>query len=122
MPTESRPNKIPAAPKHLSAESRRWWRGIVEVYELEAHHLRLLQSACECWDRVLEARAAVERDGAYSGDRFGQMKAHPALHEERANRTLVPRFIRELGLDVEAPNVDFGRPPQIVPGAGRKAS
>lgn len=90
-------------------------------YEFEAHHLRLLLSACECWDRVLEARAAVAVDGAYFTDKFGNIKPHPGLTEERANRTLMARFIRELALDVDAPG-DMGRPPQIVPGSGRKVS
>lgn len=110
----------PLAPRHLSAESRRWWRTIVSEYELEAHHLRLLQAACECWDRVLEARAAIASDGAYYTDRLGQLKPHPALAEERQNKTLMARLIRELALDVEAPNDSVGRPPQIVPGSGRK--
>lgn len=113
--------RLPGAPAHLSAESKRWWRRIVADFDLEAHHLRLLQAACECWDRVLEARAAVDRDGAYYTDRFQQIKPHPGLAEERANKTLMARLLRELALDVEAPNDSLGRPPAIAPGAGRKA-
>jgi P27 family predicted phage terminase small subunit len=113
--------RLPQPPRHLSAESRRWWREIVTDYELEAHHLRLLQAACECWDRVLQARAAVERDGAYYRDRFEQIKPHPALAEERQSKVLMARLLRELALDVEAPNDSVGRPPQIAPGAGRRA-
>jgi P27 family predicted phage terminase small subunit len=111
--------RLPPAPPHLSAESQRWWRQIVRLYELEPHHLRLLQSACECWDRVLQARAAIERDGPYYRDRFEQIRPHPALAEERASKTLMARLLRELALDIEPP-ADVGRPPAIPPGAGRR--
>jgi len=33
----------PAAPKHLVHEARRFWRGVVAEYVLEAHHLALLE-------------------------------------------------------------------------------
>jgi hypothetical protein len=34
-------------PSHLGAASRRWYAATVEKYELEDHHLRLLQAAAE---------------------------------------------------------------------------
>src|SRR2546422_121105 len=47
-------------PAHLSPEAKRWWRLVLERYELEDQHLRLLQLAAEAWDRAAEARAAFE--------------------------------------------------------------
>jgi hypothetical protein len=38
--------------QHLSTEIAAWWRDVVATYELESHHLRLLQLACEAWDRA----------------------------------------------------------------------
>ena len=102
----------PQPPKHLSRESRAWWRSVVSDYELELHHLKLLQSACESLDRVAEARLLIERDGVVIEDRFGQQKPHPACDIERHNRALFARMLRELALDVEGP-AETVRPPVI---------
>ena len=99
----------PQPPKHLSRESKSWWREVVSDYELERHHLKLLQSACESWDRVAEARALIAKDGVVVEDRFGQKKPHPACDIERHNRGLFARMLRELALDVEGP-VEAVRP------------
>lgn len=93
--TDSKP------PKHLSTSTRKWWESIAEQYVLEDHHLLLLQGACEEWDRVQQARRQVKKDGAYPPDRFGQVRAHPALDVERKARNAFRLLLRELGLDIE---------------------
>jgi P27 family predicted phage terminase small subunit len=103
----------PKPPKHLSAESRRWFTQISTDYELESHHLKLLQAAAECWDRVQEARKLLAKDGVCFTDRHGHIRPHPATQMERDNKTLFARLLRELALDVEEPNAS--RPP-IIPG------
>ena len=102
----------PQPPKHLSRESRAWWRQVVSDYDLELHHLKLLQSACESLDRVQQARTLIERDGVVIEDRFGQQKPHPACDIERHNRALFARMLRELALDVEEP-AEATRPPTM---------
>jgi hypothetical protein len=42
----------PQPPGHLSASAQQWWQMTVERFELEEHHLRLLQLCCESWDRA----------------------------------------------------------------------
>jgi hypothetical protein len=54
----------PKAPKHLTVTSRAFWASVVADYDLEPHHLAILQAACEARDRLDEARAAIDRDGA----------------------------------------------------------
>jgi P27 family predicted phage terminase small subunit len=97
----AKPKAKPKAPAHLRAGTRRWWRQVVEDYDLEPHHLLLLQTACSAWDRAEQAREAVKRDGAYLPDRYGGRKAHPGLNVERDNRVLFARALRELDLDGE---------------------
>jgi phage terminase small subunit len=79
----------------------------VQRFVLEEHHLRILTLAAEAWDRVVESRAAIERDGAYIEGRFG-MKAHPALGVERDARRDFRTLVRELGLDLDSPTSPRG--------------
>jgi hypothetical protein len=65
------------APSNLAADTRAWVEAVVDDYELEPHHLRLLQLAGEAWDRGQEARAALRKHGAVYVDRFGQPTARP---------------------------------------------
>lgn len=92
-------------PKHLTRASKALWRQIVGEYGLddEAHALEVLRLALEALDRCKEARLAVAEDGAYVTDRFGQVKAHPAIAVERDSRIAAMRAFRELSLDADAP-------------------
>ena len=96
----------PKAPRHLSEPSRNWWRSCLKTYVLEPHHLRLLQSAAECWDRQQQARSILDREGITFIDDRGNTRAHPAVSIERDARIGFARLIRELDLDVEAPASD----------------
>ena len=46
-------------PKHLSREAKSIWRKVLEGYELEDWHCRVLQSALEAWDRMQQARETL---------------------------------------------------------------
>lgn len=104
------------APRHLSRASRRLWRQLAEDYALgdEPHALRTLTLACEALDRGEEARERIALDGAYLTDRFGQLKAHPAVAVERDARIAAMRAFRELSLDPDPGEV---RPPRVGSGA-----
>ena len=54
------------APPHLSPSARHRWETTVDRYELEEHHLRLLQLCCEAWDRGQAAREQLAKDGLIS--------------------------------------------------------
>jgi phage terminase small subunit len=105
--------KTPQAkpPGHLLPATRQWWASVVEDFEMEPHHIKLLTACCECWDRAIQAREAVASEGMFFTDRHGARKPHPGLIVERDNRTLFARLLRELALDVEPP--DAARPPRI---------
>ncbi|MFH1951786.1 MAG: P27 family phage terminase small subunit [Pseudomonadota bacterium] len=98
-------------PSHLSKEGKSLWRDILSDFELiDTHQLRLLESLCCVWSRILEARAAVEEKGAYLPNRFGELREHPALKVEVQNRKLFAQLVRELGLNLEAPAETPRRP------------
>ena len=97
------------APGHLAAPTRAWFRAVLADYELESHHVKLLESAAACWDRAEEARATICAAGPYYTDARGVKRAHPAIGVKLANRNQFSRLIRALGLDIEPPRAP-GRP------------
>ncbi len=93
-------HKVPA---HLSADTRRWIRGILEDYDLDPHHFRILIQTAQAWDRAEEAREKLADEGLTVVDRYGTPKAHPCVGIERDSRTAFFRGLRELALDVPGP-------------------
>jgi phage terminase small subunit len=112
MPTRSRADAI-KPPKHLRPATRRWFAGVLEQYELEEHHVRLLTLAGEAWDRCVAARQAIDEHGMVYADRFGAPRSRPEVAIERDSRLSFTRLIRELDLDVGQPAVP-SRPPALV--------
>lgn len=89
------------APRHLSSSSRAWYETVLADFDLEPHHIRLLQLAAEAWDRGQEARQLLAQSGVVIPDRFGVPRAHPAVAIERDSRIAFARLVRELDLDGE---------------------
>ena len=99
-------------PAHLSREVKKWFAQVIESYELEPHHLRLLTLAAESWDRCSQARAIIDEQGLTYLDRFEAPRARPEISIERDNRLAFVRIIRELDLDIDAP-AQASRPPAL---------
>ncbi len=91
------------APAYLSKESRKCFASVVDAYDLEPHHIRLLVLACESWDEKEVARAEVAKSGATFTDRYGQPREHPAVGTGRQSRLQFARIVRDMALDVESP-------------------
>ncbi len=102
-------NKTPRTPDTLEANGGKFWKQINQEFELEFHHLKLLQQACHCLDRISQAQDAVKAAGPYHADKNGIPRPHPGLKVELENRSLFLRCIRELCLDIENPET---RPPR----------
>jgi P27 family predicted phage terminase small subunit len=96
----------PEPPEHLSEAMKSWWRTVTSEFLLESHHLRVLECACDCWDRMAEARALLRKEGLTSSTAAGGNKKHPAVDIELHNRIAFARLVRELDLDVEMPKQD----------------
>jgi len=85
---------------------------VVDDFELEPHHVRLLTLAAESWDRCTQAREALAEHGLTYTDRFDQPRARPEVAVERDSRIAFARLVRELALDVDEP-AEGSRPPGI---------
>jgi P27 family predicted phage terminase small subunit len=96
----------PEPPGHLSEDMQSWWRQITGEFILESHHIRLLQLACESWDRQVAARQILAEEGMTIETGTGSRKPHPAVGIERDAKTQFARLLRELDLDVEMPKQD----------------
>jgi P27 family predicted phage terminase small subunit len=91
-------------PKHLRKATSEWWKEVVEEFDLDSHHVRLLTKACEAFDRSEQAREAILRHGLTFNDRFGAPRARPECAIERDSRLAFARLVREIGLDVSPPS------------------
>lgn len=102
--TRRRARTPPPAPKHLSAEARRWWAALQEENDIaDQAGLLLLQSALEAFDRMKAAQQAIKKDGLTFADRFGQLRINPATTVERDSRAAMLAALRALNLDLEPP-------------------
>lgn len=90
-------------PPHLKPETAAWWTSVVEDFELDPHHVRLLRLAAEAWDRCQGAREQIAAEGITYADRFGAPRIHPAVAVERDARLAFARLLRELRLSEEEP-------------------
>jgi len=107
--------KKPKAPQHMPKYSPGWmaWHRILDTYVLEdPEQLLLLEQACECLNRIQQAREAIEQDGPFVRDRFSQIKEHPGQKTERDNKVLFTRIVRELNLSLDLPE-EYSRPKRL---------
>jgi len=61
LKTVKNDGKPPKAPAHLRPATQKWWRSVLADFDLEDHHLRLLQLAAEAWDQAQGARSPRQR-------------------------------------------------------------
>lgn len=106
------PTKNPAPPKDLSRESSRWWRSVVESYELRPHHLKLLTLAARTWDRGEAARRALAENGLTYSDAHGVRRPAPETVIEKNCAIAFARLLRELRLDASTMEDDDNRIPR----------
>src|SRR2546429_9207332 len=91
----SLPIELPAPPNHLSAATQDWWRQIVADYDLEPHHLKILECAADAWDRLAQARATLLDEGLVIEGGSGP-KAHPCVAIQPDARPAFARMGRQL--------------------------
>jgi len=99
-------------PKLLRLATRKWIESVKATYELDAHHVMLLELAGRAWDRAMAAAEDIAKNGTTFEDRFGAIKARPSCKIENESMAMFLRTLRELALDIEPPS-DPKRPPAI---------
>lgn len=100
------------APSHLSKAAQGIFKGLVTEYGIsDVAGLRILQAACESWDRAAAARREIDRAGMVVLDKNNQAKSHPLLTVERDNRAAFLQALKSLNLDLEPLHSGPGRPP-----------
>jgi P27 family predicted phage terminase small subunit len=100
-----------APPKHLSAEAKKIWRGIISEYDIDdIAGLKILRVALEAYDRAEKCRTMIEKHGMMLKDRFGAPKSHPLLPVERDNRAAFLAGLKALNLDILPLRDGPGRP------------
>lgn len=90
--------RLPTPPAHLSGSSKALWRDVVDRFELQPEHLRLLTLGLEAIDRTDEARRILAKDGLMIVGARGAPMRHPLVDVEMQSRTAALRYFRELGL------------------------
>ena len=88
-------------PARLSASSKKLYRQILEAYSIDAPANMILMVTLQARDRMLEARAAIEKDGCVLTDRYGVQKPSPWCAIERDSTSAMMRGFRLLGMDLE---------------------
>ena len=100
-------------PDHIKGKTLEWVHSVLEIFELDGHHIRLLVHAAESWDQAELARSVLEKDGLTFLDRFNQPHPRPEVAIARDSRILFSRLVRELDLDVDAAP-DSKRAPELA--------
>jgi P27 family predicted phage terminase small subunit len=98
-------------PAHLSPGMRKFFKKIMEDFDLESHHVVILTRACETFDMAEKARRQVALEGLTVTTRTGGPKQHPAVRIELEATNCARLLLRELGLDLE-PAGEVGCPPR----------
>ena len=88
-------------PVVLTGERAKLWADVRARFMLEPASESLLRSACESLERAAQAAELVARDGATFRDRFGAIRANPAVAIERDFRGLAARQLEKLAARME---------------------
>ena len=100
----------PKPPSGLPAAAKKFWREVTTNFELEDHHLKLLEQAAWCLARIDAAKELINKDGLTVANRHGEQRPHPAIEIELSNKRTFKMLLRELSLDLAPEDEGYGRP------------
>lgn len=100
----------PKAPRHLGPDGRALWLELQREYQIQdCGGLTLLTTASECLDRMRAAQKLIKEHGECTPDRYGGLRANPAVNIEKDARSGLLAALKQLNLDLE-PLKHIGRP------------
>jgi len=86
-----------------------FWNVVMSEYQIaDCGGLEILQQICSTVDRVESLAEQIDKDGEMIQVK-GQLRPHPLLRDEIANRSYITRNLQRLGLNIEAVR-PVGRP------------
>ena len=88
-------------PVTLTGERAKLWSDVRSRFVLEPASENILRLACESYERAAQLAEQVNRDGATFRDRFGAIRANPAVLLERDFRGLAARQLQQLAARME---------------------
>lgn len=98
-------------PKHLQADGKTFWSGMVDEYGItDAAGLALVTTAAECLDRQRQAQKLIKKHGPCVETGNGGLKSNPACKLEVDSRNGFLAAMRALNLDMEPLRDGPGRP------------
>ena len=92
-------------PPGLDTAGTKLWNSVTKDFELEPHELSLLLQAARTADASDALQKVVDAEGVVNQSSQG-LRAHPALVEARAQRALLGRLLKQLGVPVGVGDVD----------------
>lgn len=94
-------------PKDLSKDAKALWRRIFDASEMDEAATLLLDTLAQQYDRMLQARALIDRDGLTLTETtaagHAKVRQHPACQVERDAVAAMCRCWRLLGYDQAPP-------------------
>ena len=85
----------------LTGERLKMWNDIRARFDLEPASENILRNACESMERAAQLAEQVNEQGATFTDRFGGVRANPAVMLERDFRGLAARQLAQLAARME---------------------
>ena len=103
----AQPHSLPGAaaaepaPVVLTGDRLRVWNDLRGRWSLDTASEALLKNGCEALERAAQLAAQVNEQGVTFSDRFGALRANPAVMLERDFRGLASRTLQQLAARLE---------------------
>jgi hypothetical protein len=112
--------RSPRAPQSLSAAGRRFWCGVVTVYELSPGEFEMLAQAARVVDLLARIDVELLDEPLTVTGSTGQPRANPLLASSAEQRRTLAGLMRDLGLPMPDELVARRRSPSATAAAQQR--
>ena len=85
-------------PKHLEGKAKEFFADAVRLYTFQAHELVLVEQAANALADAEGCRLAVEAQGRFVTNRYGNLVEHPGLAAGLKARAQFAAIVKQLGI------------------------